>query len=111
MGIRELKVCLSRASVVITNDTGPRHIAAALEVPTVVLIGPMDDRYTTYPNAFVHQLAKDLPCKPCNRKACDGSHECLAGITPQEVADVVDAALSRPPLPDAETDGVDTRKN
>jgi heptosyltransferase-2 len=111
MGIRELKVCLSRASVVITNDTGPRHIAAALGVPTVVLIGPMDDRYTSYPNASVRQLARDVPCKPCNRKACDRGHECLAGITPQEVADVVGAVLPRPPLPGATTDGINARKN
>ena len=40
MDIRELKVCLSRATAVVSNDTGPRHIAAALSVPTIVLLGP-----------------------------------------------------------------------
>ena len=40
MGIRDLKVCLSRASVVVSNDTGPRHISAALCVPTIVLLAP-----------------------------------------------------------------------
>ncbi len=46
MNVRDLKVCLSRASFVVSNDTGPRHISAALSVPTIVLLGPMDDRYT-----------------------------------------------------------------
>ena len=94
MGVQDLKVCLSRASVVVTNDTGPRHISAALRVPTVVLMGPMDDRYTGYPSPFVHILSKDVPCRPCNRKVCSGNHECLAAITPEEVAEVVTTILT-----------------
>jgi heptosyltransferase II len=95
MGIRDLKVCLSKASAVITNDTGPRHIAAALKVPTVVLIGPMDDIYTKYPNPFVHQLSKDVPCKPCNRKTCQSGHECLNAIAPEEVAETMGPILAQ----------------
>jgi len=30
-------------------------------------------------------MAKDFPCRPCNRKRCDRDHECLKGITPEEV--------------------------
>ena len=85
MGIRELKVCLSNASVVVSNDTGPRHISAALGVPTIVLLGPMDEKYTYYPNEFTRQIIKDIPCRPCNNKKCDKNHECLRGIMPEEV--------------------------
>ena len=85
MNIRDLKVCLSRASAVVSNDTGPRHISAALCVPTIVLLGPMDERYTSYPTSFTHTISKDLPCRPCNNKKCDRDHECLKSITPQEV--------------------------
>ena len=49
MDMRELKVALSRASLVVSNDTGPRHISVALSVPTIVILGPMDERYTAYP--------------------------------------------------------------
>jgi heptosyltransferase II len=42
-----LKAVISRASLVITNDTGPRHIAAALRRPLVTLFGPTDHRWTT----------------------------------------------------------------
>jgi len=85
MDIMELKVCLSKASAVVSNDTGPRHISTALCVPTVVLLGPMDERYTQYPNNYTHQISKDIPCRPCNKKKCDKDHECLKDISPKEV--------------------------
>lgn len=85
MDIRDLKVCLSRATAVVSNDTGPRHISAALSVPTVVLLGPMDEQYTRYPSPCTHALSKDVPCRPCNKKKCDKRHACLTNITPDEV--------------------------
>jgi heptosyltransferase-2 len=44
-----LKAILERAKLLITNDTGPRHLAAALGTPTVALFGPTDPRWTTLP--------------------------------------------------------------
>ncbi len=85
MDIRDLKVCLSRATAVVTNDTGPRHISTALSVPTIVLLGPMDDKYTHYPSSCTHTLFKNVPCRPCNKKKCNESHSCLTSITPDEV--------------------------
>ena len=93
MDIRELKVCLSRASAVVSNDTGPRHIAAALSVPTFVLFGAMDERYTLYPSDYTHRIAKDMPCRPCNHKRCDRDYECLSSITPGEVLSELEAIL------------------
>jgi heptosyltransferase II len=94
LDITDLKVCISRASAVISNDTGPRHIAAALSVPTVVLLGPMDETYTRYPSPRTFPVIKDIPCRPCNRKRCDRDHECLKGITPEDVFIKVEAILN-----------------
>lgn len=44
-----LKAVIGRATLVVTNDTGPRHIAAALGTPTVAIFGPTDHRWTTLP--------------------------------------------------------------
>ena len=85
MDIMELKVCLSRAAAVVSNDTGPRHISAALLVPTIVLLGPMDEQYTRYPSPCTHVFSKDVTCKPCNKKRCDKNHVCLTSIAPKEV--------------------------
>ncbi len=89
MNIRDMKVCLSRAAAVISNDTGPRHISAALSVPTIVFAGPMDERYTSYTSPSTRVLSKDMPCRPCNRKKCDRGHECMMDIKPQEVVGIV----------------------
>ena len=93
LDIRDLKVCLSRATVVVSNDTGPRHLAAALSVPTVVLLGPMDERYTYYPSDCTYQICRDVPCRPCNKKRCDKDHECLKHITPHDVLMRLEEAL------------------
>jgi len=96
MNIRDLKVCLSRASFVVSNDTGPRHISAALSVPTIVLLGPMDDRYTIYPSSFTHTIwREDMPCRPCNKKECDKGHECLAEILPDEVLKTIGGIIEK----------------
>jgi heptosyltransferase II len=85
MDIGDLKVCLSRASLVVTNDTGPRHISAALGRPTIVILGPMDSLYTEYPSQSTHPVMKDVTCKPCNRKKCDGDHVCMTDLRPEDV--------------------------
>ncbi len=93
MGIRDLKVCLSRASFCVSNDTGPRHIASALSVPTVVMVGPMDERYTRYPSPATRVLMNEVPCRPCNKKTCDRGHECMAGIAPDTVFSTLEELL------------------
>ncbi len=98
MNVMEMKVCLARASLVVTNDTGPRHISAALSIPTVVILGPMDARYTAYPNGFTHSLSKEVSCRPCNRKECDRDHECLKGIKPEEVLRKVEEVFGERPV-------------
>ena len=96
MNVRDLKVCLSRASFVVSNDTGPRHISAALSVPTIVLLGPMDDRYTVYPSSFTHTIWREnMPCRPCNRKECNKGHECLAEILPDEVLKTIGGIIEK----------------
>jgi heptosyltransferase II len=94
MDVRDMKVCMSRANLVVSNDTGPRHIAAALSIPTAVILGPMDERYTGYPSRVTRTVCKDIPCRPCNKRRCNRDHECLKGITPSEVLTAVEEGLS-----------------
>jgi len=95
MNVMDLKVCISRASFVVSNDTGPRHLAAALSIPTVVLMGPMDEGYTRYPSPWTHPLRKDVPCRPCNKRHCDKGHDCLVQITPGEVFEKVEEIIEK----------------
>lgn len=97
MDIMDLKVCLSRAAAVVSNDTGPRHISAALSIPTLVLLGPMDDQYTRYQSPCTYVFSKDVTCKPCNKKRCDKNHECLTSIMPNEVFQKLEEILEARP--------------
>ncbi len=95
MNVRDLKVCLSRAAFVVSNDTGPRHISAALSVPTIVLLGPMDDRYTDYLSFCTYKISRTMPCRPCNKKQCSKGHECLTTILPDEVFGIVRGIIEK----------------
>jgi heptosyltransferase-2 len=76
---------LSLADVLITNDTGPAHIAAALNRPTIVIFGPTDPR-TTRPFSPVAEIIRHPPeCAPCMLRDCPIDHRCMTAITPDEV--------------------------
>ncbi len=88
---------LSHLDVLVTNDSGPMHLAAALGVPCVALFGPTDRRRTA-PAGEGHQvLSLDRWCAPCFRRRCPLiHHRCLRGIGAGTVADAALAALDRP---------------
>lgn len=93
MNVRDLKVLISKALFLVTNDTGPRHIGSSLGIHTFVLVGPMDETYTAYPSENTHLLKVDVECRPCNRKICVKEHECLRGITPYTVFESIQGVL------------------
>lgn len=88
---------LAHLDLLVTNDSGPMHLAAALGVPCVALFGPTDRRRTA-PAGEGHQvLALDLWCSPCFRRRCPLlHHRCLRGIGADRVADAALALLDRP---------------
>lgn len=81
-----LRALVERAKLMITTDTGPRHIAVALGVPVVCVMGPTDPRYTNYALDGQRIIQKQLPCVPCHRKTCPlGHHDCMRKIGVDEV--------------------------
>lgn len=88
VGLSMLKAFIERLSVLITTDTGPRHIAVALDTPTVVIMGPTDPRYTAKHLRKQRILrAEGLDCIACHRKTCPKNQECMRLITPEVVFD------------------------
>jgi lipopolysaccharide heptosyltransferase I len=86
-----LPALLSKATAMITNDSGPMHIAAALGVPVIAIFGPTSAARTG-PYGDGHQvLSSRIPCSPCFSRICrhDPELECLHLIKPTQVADVV----------------------
>ena len=85
---------LAHLDVLVTNDSGPMHLAAALGVPCVALFGPTDRRRTAPAGAGHTVLDLDLWCSPCFFKRCPLlHHNCMNGIVVARVGDAVAATL------------------
>ena len=95
-----LAAVLARAELLVTGDTGPMHLAAALDVPVVAVFGPSDPaRWGPFsPRARVVRVS--LPCSPCNRirrppERCRGHvPDCLAAVTADAVYDAAVGVLN-----------------
>lgn len=85
--LNKLKALVRRASLMVTGDTGPRHLGNAFDLPIVCMMGPNDPNYTDYCMERTVLIRKDLECMPCQRKICPLGHQrCMKDITVEEVA-------------------------
>lgn len=79
---------IRRSRMLITNDTGPMHVGAALRLPVVGLFGPTDPRQTG-PFGQIDKAIQpeSLTCAPCRKSVCrrDDSMECLTGVAVEKV--------------------------
>jgi lipopolysaccharide heptosyltransferase II len=73
--------------LMITNDTGPMHAAAALGIPLVALFGPTEPRRTGPYGQLENVLRIELPCSPCLKSRCawKNPNECLKALSPETV--------------------------
>lgn len=88
---------LRRAAVLVTNDSGPMHIAAAVGTPVVALFGPTDP-VRTGPYGTGHVvLSHAVECRPCFRRDCAHAVplECLTAVRPEQVVRAVERQLER----------------
>ena len=78
---------LDTVDLLITNDTGPAHIAAALGRPTIVIFGPTNP-LTTRPFSASAEIVRHPPeCAPCMLRGCPIDHRCMTAISPADVFD------------------------
>jgi heptosyltransferase II len=83
--VLQLAAAISHCSVVITNDSGPLHLATALAVPSVAIFGPTDPGRTVIPGA-TRVVRKDLACGPCYQRECPlRDHPCMTQVSVDEV--------------------------
>ncbi|MCH7760178.1 lipopolysaccharide heptosyltransferase II [candidate division TA06 bacterium] len=104
--LRELAALLDQCHLVVTNDSGPLHMATALGRPVVALFGPTVEEFgfTPYDNQSSEfevrsiVLSKDLSCRPCSLHGSHhcplGHHNCMNFITSDEVFGAVKKILS-----------------
>jgi heptosyltransferase-2 len=93
--LEQLVGVLSQVDLLITNDTGPAHIAAALSRPTLVIFGPTNP-LTTRPFSPYGEVIRQPPdCAPCMLRDCPIDHRCMTAITPDDVFAHARAVLGR----------------
>ncbi|WP_404815203.1 lipopolysaccharide heptosyltransferase II [Candidatus Thioglobus autotrophicus] len=82
---------ISNLDLFITGDSGPMHVAAAFQVPTVAIFGPTkDDETSQWMNDKSVIVKKNLKCQPCMKRTCPlQHHDCMKLITAVEVLDAV----------------------
>lgn len=90
--LKELVALMAAAKFVVTNDSGPMHIAAAVGTPTVALFGPTDP-VRTGPYGKQHIVIKaNMPCVACLKRNCAKTPLCLETILPTQVFEAIEAA-------------------
>jgi heptosyltransferase-2 len=84
---------LRAADLLVTNDTGPAHVAAGVGCPVVVIFGPTNP-LTTRPFSHAAQVVRQPPdCAPCMLRDCPIDHRCMTAVTPEEVFERARVAL------------------
>jgi heptosyltransferase-2 len=71
---------LSHLRLLLTNDSGPMHLASALGIPVVAVFGPTDWRETAPARAPHRVVREEVPCAPCKLRECPIDHRCMTRI-------------------------------
>ena len=96
IGLAELAALIAGAPVLVTNNTGPAHVAAAAGTPVVVLYALTNPQHTPW-RVPAHVLFHDVPCRHCLKSTCPlGHNDCLTKVPPRAA---VEAAIGLMTLP------------
>ena len=89
--IKELCAKIAGCSLFITNDSGPMHVAAAYQVPSVAIFGPTKHKETSqWMNEKNKIVRHDMDCAPCMKRECPlKHHDCMKSITANEVVQAI----------------------
>ena len=87
--LRHLMAVLAQSKLLITNDSGPMHIAAAMGTPTVAIFGSTDPVNTAPWSDRAVVVQHRVPCSPCHQRTCPIDHRCMTGVTAVMVMEAV----------------------
>jgi len=94
-GLEALVALISRAGLVISNDSGAMHLAAALQRPQIALFGSTNPAWTAPLNSKAHVFTRGEHCSPCYARTCPLGHtRCLNDLAPGPVIEKAIALLS-----------------
>ncbi len=83
--LRVLKAVLKRCCLLVTNDTGPMHVANAMGVPVVAVFGSTDPAATAPYHALSSVVRTPVGCAPCRFRECPIDHRCMTSVSADDV--------------------------
>jgi heptosyltransferase-2 len=89
--LRELACLIRDVDLLITNDSGPMHIASSLDTPLIALFGSTDHQLTGPYGKDSQVIRKEVACSPCFKRVCPIDFPCMKGIS----VDVVFASVMK----------------
>ena len=85
LSLREMAACVGEARLLFGNCSAPRHIAVALDIPSLSVQGPTSTGWV-FPAPEHGYISMGLPCQPCNADTCPkGNRACMMDLTPEKV--------------------------
>ncbi len=91
-----MKACIRRSQLMVTTDSGPRHIASAFDIPVVTLFGPIDYRWSDTRHPLAINLQNHVECRPCGKSDCPYQHHrCMSEHSVDRVYAAVQQQLER----------------
>lgn len=94
--LSELAALISRATICVTNDSGPMHLAVALDRPVVSIFGPTDPVWAGPYRRDGAVLRAELPCSPCYLRLlsrCPNNHDCMKNVSAAAVIERIESTL------------------
>ena len=79
--LRQLMMLMGACRLVVSNDSGPMHLAAALGVPVVAIFGSSSARATRPLGPYTRVVEQRVPCSPCLLRECPIDFRCMWGVT------------------------------
>jgi len=86
---------LANLKLLVTNDSGPMHVAAALGIPVLAIFGPTDWRETAPRGRDCRLVREPVPCAPCKLRECPIDHRCMEGVSVARVLSEARGLLGR----------------
>jgi heptosyltransferase-2 len=82
LGLATSKACIQRSRLMVSTDSGPRHVAAAFGKPVITLFGPTKPIFVENPTVHGVDVQLDLDCIGCGKRACPlRHHKCMKDLT------------------------------
>jgi heptosyltransferase-2 len=95
MDLGTAKACIRRCRLMVSTDSGPRHVAAAFGLPVVTMFGPMLPVWSENPTQQAANLLLDLDCIGCHQRVCPlGHHRCMRDLSVETVFAAVGRLLA-----------------